>query len=440
MDFWIATSVFVLVFAVIIWDKIDKTTTAMAGAALILLFRVLGPDEALWNETLGVDWGVIFLLISMMIIVNIMARTGVFQLLAVRSAKMARGEPFRVMLILAAVTAFTSAFLDNVTTVLLMGPVTLTVARQMDKDPVPFLITEALASNIGGTATLIGDPPNIMIGSHAGLTFMDFVKHLTPCIILVMAVWMIAWKLVLGRSMSATEEAKKRIMELPEHGIITDRPLLVRSLVVMGLTILGFLFHDVLGYEPAVVAFSGAVVLLLINNENPSRALSEVDWSTIWFFIGLFIVVGATVKVGLIELLSHKIVAATHPSSDNMLTLSMVILWFSGIASAVINNIPYVASMDPLIQDVTKNVCGVTACTPPAAVLPVWWSLALGACLGGNGTAIGASANVVAVDISTKAGFPISFGRFFRYGAPATLLTLATSAAYVYVRYYVLKF
>ncbi|WP_029459421.1 SLC13 family permease [Solidesulfovibrio alcoholivorans] len=442
--FWTATAIFVCAYAVIVSEKINKTKVALFGAALTLALKVLTQHDALHDVDLGVDWNVIFLLISMMIIVNIMTKTGVFQYVAVKAAKLGRGEPFAIMAIFAVVTAVSSAFLDNVTTVLLLAPVTLLVAKELEIDPVPYLITEALASNIGGTATLIGDPPNIMIASKAGLDFVDFLIHLAPAIVVIMIAWMLCWKIVFGKRLHVGEKQKARILGMNENALIKDAKLLTKSLVVLVLTILGFMLHGFLGYEPATVALLGASTLLLISGEDPQKVFEEVEWPTIFFFMGLFIIIGGTVKAGLIEYFSQKVIALTHPTKDSMLVLSMVMVWFSGIASAIVDNIPFVATMNPLLAELADKVLGPSTGLTGSALythptmLPVWWSLALGACLGGNGTAIGASANVIVVGLAGKAGQHISFGRFLKYGAPVTLGTIVISMLYIYLRYYVL--
>lgn len=442
--FWIATAIFVAAYAVIVSEKIDKTKVALCGAALTLAAKVLTQHDAFHDADLGVDWNVIFLLISMMVMVNIMTKTGVFQYVAVKSAKIGRGEPFAIMAVFAVVTAVASALLDNVTTVLLLAPVTLLVAEELGIDPVPYLITEALASNIGGTATLIGDPPNIMIASKAGLDFMDFLIHLTPAIVVVMAAWMLVWKVVFGKRLKVDAARKARILAMDERALIRDAALLKKSGLILGLTILGFTLHGFLGFEPATIALCGAAALLLVSGEDPQKVFEEVEWPTIFFFIGLFIIIGGTVKAGLIEVFSQKVIALTNPTQDSMLVLSMVMVWFSGIASAIVDNIPFVATMNPLLAELAEKVLGpATGLTGPAlythpTMLPVWWALSLGACLGGNGTAIGASANVIVVGLSGKAGHPITFARFFKYGAPVTLGTIAISTGYIYLRYYVL--
>ena len=443
--FWIAVGIFFTAYAVIVSEKIHKTKVAMAGAALTLLTKVLTQHDALHNIDLGVDWNVIFLLISMMIMVNIMTKTGVFQYVAIKSAKIAKGDPFRVMVIFSIVTAVASALLDNVTTVLLLAPVTLLIAKELEVDPVPYLITEALASNIGGTATLIGDPPNIMIASKAGFAFMDFIYNLTPVIVITMIVWMLVWRVVFAKRLHVREELKARIMAMDEKALIKDAKLLKLSGAIMGLTILGFVLHGVFHYEPATVALGGAALLLLLSGEDPHHVLAEVEWSTIFFFIGLFIIIGGTVKVGFIEMLSRQMIDLTAPTPTDMFTLSMVMVWFSAIASAIVDNIPYVATMNPLLVDLAEKVIGPSTdlkgfeLMQHPTMLPVWWALALGACLGGNGTAIGASANVIVVGMSEKAGNKITFLRFMKYGMPVMFLTVAISAVYLYVRYYVLK-
>ncbi len=443
--FWIATSIFLVAYALIISEKIHKTKVALFGAALVLITKVLLQEEAFNDLELGVDWNVIFLLISMMIIINIMTKTGVFQYVAIKCAKLAKGEPFRIMILFAIITAVGSAFLDNVTTVLLLAPVTLFIADQLEINPIPYLITEALASNIGGTATLIGDPPNIMIASKAGLDFMDFIVHLTPAIIVIFLFWMLAWKIIFGKRLHVKDELKKRVMTLQEREQIKDVPLLKKSLVVLGLTILGFMLHGFFHYEPASVALMGATTLLLISGEEPHSILAEVEWPTIFFFIGLFIIIGGIVKVGLVEDMSKAMIAVTDPQPENMKLLAMVMLWFSAVSSAVVDNIPFVATMNPLLIDMIHKVYGLEPGTATVehiqhlAMMPVWWSLALGACLGGNGSPIGASANVIVVGLSEKAGHKITFGQFLKYGLPVMFLTVFLSMIYIYVRYYVLK-
>ena len=343
-------------------------------------------------------------------------------------------------MIFAVVTALLSALLDNVTTVLLIAPVTLFVADALDVDPVPFLISGALASNIGGTATLIGDPPNIMIASKAQLTFMDFIYHLTPAVIVIMAGYLLLLRLFWKRQLRTREDLKARIMAMRENEAIKDRPLLVKSLAVLLLVLLGFVFHGTLHFAPATVALCGmALLLLLAKVKDPHHLLAEVEWGTIFFFIGLFIIVGGVVKVGLIKWMSLQVIGLTE---GNMLATSMVVMWFSAFASAIVDNIPYVATMNPLIIDMARQLwpdLSGTALLQHPDLMPLWWSLALGACLGGNGSAIGASANVIVVGMSEKAGRKITFVRFLSYGMPVMILTVAIAAVYVWLRYYLLK-
>ena len=439
-SFWITTGLFIGTYALIVSEKIHKTIVAIFGAALMIVLGILTQEEAFHSIDLGVDWNVIFLLIGMMVIINIMKPTGVFEYIAIKSAKAAKGEPFKIMAIFSVVTAFVSAFLDNVTTVLLIAPVTLLICQALELDVVPYLITEALASNIGGTATLIGDPPNIMIASKAQLDFMAFVYHLTPVIILVLIAYIISIKFIFGRSLKVREELKARIMAMDEREAIKDPVLLKKSLVVMAITIFGFVIHGMLHLEPATVALFGAGLLLLVSGiKDPQHVLSEAEWATLFFFIGLFIIIGGVVKVGLIKWMSIEVLQLTQ---GNLFGTTMVVMWFSAFASAFIDNIPYVATMNPLIIDMAKqlwpNLSGVQLLHHPD-LMPIWWSLSLGACLGGNGTAIGASANVIVVGMAEKMGSPISFKKFMFYGMPLMIESVLICTVYVWLRYYVLQ-
>jgi Na+/H+ antiporter NhaD/arsenite permease-like protein len=436
--FWTATAVFVIAYAVIVSEKIHKTVVALVGASVLLVLKVVEQHEAFHVEELGVDWNVIWLLISMMIIINLMKPTGVFEYIAIKSAKWGKGEPFRIMAIFAVVTAVLSAFLDNVTTVLLITPVTLLIADALEVDPIPYLISCALASNIGGTATLIGDPPNIMIASKAQLNFMDFIYHLTPVIVITMAVYLVLIRFIWGRKLVAQEALKQRIMEMDERQAIKDPVMLRKSLVVLGVVLTGFVLHGMLHLQPASVALFGAALLLLLSAKHDLHSvLAEVEWPTIFFFIGLFIIVGGVVKVGLIQVMSEKVLQLTQ---GNLFATSMTVMWFSAFASAIVDNIPYVATMNPMIIDMAQQIwpheTGLQLLQHPD-LMPLWWSLALGACLGGNGSAIGASANVIVVGMSEKAGKKISFLRFMAYGMPIMIVTVMISTAYVWLRYYI---
>lgn len=435
--FWVATAIFVITYILIVSEKINKTVIALLGASLMIVLHIVDQKEAFHIEELGVDWNVIFLLISMMIIINIMRPTGFFEYVAIKSAKLGGGDPIRIMLIFAVVTAVLSAFLDNVTTVLLIAPVSLLIADALEVSPIPYLIVEALASNLGGTATLIGDPPNIMIGSKAKLGFIDFIIHLTPLVIIATIVFLFIVKILFKTRLQISEEKKKRILSMDERKAIKNPLLLSKSLFVLSIVILGFMFHGFLHYEPATVALFGAATLLLLSGiHDPHHIFSDIEWSTIFFFIGLFIIIGGVVKVGLIKLMSIKMLELTQ---GNLLATSMLLLWFSAFASAFIDNIPYVATMNPLILNMASQLWphekGLALLHHPE-LMPLWWSLALGACLGGNGTMIGASANVIVVGIANKAGEKITFSRFMKYGMPTMILTVTISSIYIYVRYY----
>lgn len=439
MQFWAAVIVFLVALAVIISEKVHKTVVAIFGAALLLVLKILDQHEAFHLEELGVDWNVIFLLVGMMIIISLIRPTGMFEYIAIKSAKMGRGDPFRIMVIFSIVTAVFSALLDNVTTVLLLAPVTLLIADALEVDAIPFLIVEALSSNIGGTATLIGDPPNIMIASRAKLSFIDFIVHLTPIIIFIMICFLVIIKIFFGNRLQTREELKERIMNLDEADAIKDPLMLKKSLWVLGGVLLGFMLHGVFHYEPATVALFGAGVLLLISGTSePQRVLAEVEWQVIFFFIGLFIIVGGLVKVGAIKLMSVEVLNLTQ---GDLLSTSMLIMWFSAVASALIDNIPYVATMNPLVVDMARELWpgedGIALLQHPE-LMPVWWSLALGSCLGGNASPIGASANVIVVEMAGREGQKISFLKFMVYGVPVTVVTVFIAMIYVYLRYYAL--
>lgn len=439
-SFWIATGIFLIAYAVIVSEKIHKTIIAIFGAGLMLVLKILEQHEAFHVEEFGIDWNVIFLLISMMVIINLMRPTGVFEYIAIKSAKWGKGDPFRILVIFAVVTAVLSALLDNVTTVLLIVPVTILIADALQVDAMPYLISCALASNIGGTATLIGDPPNIMIASKAQLDFMDFIYHLAPAVIVIMVFYVFAIKLIWGKKLKTKDELKTRIMAMSENEAIKDPVMLKKSLFVLALVLTGFVFHGVLHFQPATVALFGAGLLLLLSKTHePHHILADVEWPTIFFFMGLFIIIGGVVKVGLIKWMSVQVLEITQ---GNMFATSMVVMWFSAFASAFIDNIPYVATMNPLIVDMAKqlwpDLSGLNL-LHHADLMPLWWSLALGACLGGNGTAIGASANVIVVGMSEKLGKRISFGKFMLYGMPMMIMTVVIATIYVWLRYYLLK-
>jgi Na+/H+ antiporter NhaD/arsenite permease-like protein len=418
-DTLLAAAIFVVAYALIAIERWDRTLIALLGGLVMVSLGVLDQHEAF----LAIDLNVIFLLVGMMVIASILAKTGFFEWIAIRSVIVSDGHPLRLLLILAAITALFSAFLDNVTTVILMTPITLSVARRLDISPVPYLITQILASNIGGTATLIGDPPNILIGSAAGLGFGDFLVNLAPVTVVIFVAFVAIVWVAFRHTLKVPDERREAALEGTESRVISDRGLLVRSLVVTGLTIVGFLLHEALGVEAATVALLGATVLMLVARSDPHRVLRDVEWSTIFFFVGLFILVEGIVQAGIIGGLAERLVEA---ADGNVAAASLALLWFSAIASAIVDNIPYTATAIPVVEELVAS---------GMAAEPLWWSLALGACLGGNLTIIGASANVVVANLSERAGHPIRFVQFLKYGAVVTLASMVISTGYVWLRY-----
>lgn len=417
-----AIIIFLITYGLIVAEKIHRTIVAMLGAAIVVAFGIVDQESALHH----IDFNTLGLLVGMMIIVGITADTGFFKYIAVLSAKKAKGDPVRILVLLSIFTAGASALLDNVTTVLLMVPILFSIARQLQVPPFPFLVTQIIACNIGGTATLIGDPPNIMIGSAVKeLTFMAFLENLAPIVALILAVNIPLFVLLYRKQLRTTDERKAAVMKLDEKEMITDRKLLAKSLSVLGLTIVGFFLHQLLHLESATVALAGAFVLLLTTGEHAmEKAFSKVEWTTIFFFVGLFVLVSALVETGVIAQLAARAIELT--GGDPVMT-SMLILWLSAIASAFLDNIPFVATMIPLIQEMGR--LGI------ADLEPLWWSLALGACLGGNGTLIGASANLIVAGLAGKEGHPITFVNYLKIGFPLMLLSIVLSAAYIYLRY-----
>jgi Na+/H+ antiporter NhaD/arsenite permease-like protein len=417
-----ALAVFVVVLAAFALDLVHRTPATLAGGILLVVVGAIGEDEAIE----AVHWETLGLLIGMMILVGILKDSGVFGYLAIKSAQAARGRPGLVLVYLASITAFLSAFLDNVTTVLLMFPVTLVIARILEEDPIPFLIVEVLASNIGGTATLVGDPPNIIIGTVVDeLTFMDFIVNLAPPIAVILLVTLgIVW-LVHGRKLHTTDEDRTNIMALEASEEIEDRPLLVRAGAVAGLTVVGFFLQGVTGLNPAIVALAGAAVAMLVCGPEVEKVLHEVEWPTILFFVGLFVIVGALESTGFIGLVAESLASG----SDSLAGTAMIVMWGSGFASGVVDNIPFTATMVPVIEQLADSR-GYDAATTE----PLWWSLSLGACLGGNFTLIGASANLVVAGLVAREGMrSFTFWRFLMWGFPLTLVALAISSAYVLV-------
>ncbi|ATY12249.1 hypothetical protein CU254_18580 [Amycolatopsis sp. AA4] len=424
----IAVVVFVVAYVLIATEKIPKMTAALAGAGVVLATGVSGSADAFFSEDTGVDWNVLFLLLGMMIIVGILRRTGVFEFVAIWAAKRAKGSPLRIMLLLVLITAVASAFLDNVTTVLLIAPVTLLVCDRLDISPVPFLIAEVLASNIGGTATLIGDPPNIIIGSRAGLAFNDFLLNLAPIVALELVVLGLVLPWLFRGSFTVDPQRVADVMALNEREAIRQPKLLIKSGAVLLLVFAGFVLHSVVHLDPSVVALLGAGLLVLLSGTLPKQYLAGVEWETLLFFAGLFIMIGALVKTGVIDWLAKLSAGAT---GGNALLAVFLILGVSALLSGVIDNIPYVATMSPLVLALTHDI------PDPAHSDALWWSLALGADFGGNMTAVGASANVVVLGLAARAGAPISFWEFTKKGAVVTLITVLVAAPYLWLRYFV---
>ncbi|MBX3329406.1 MAG: ArsB/NhaD family transporter [Nitrospira sp.] len=437
----LALLIFGVCYLLIVTERIHKTIVALSGAALMIVFGVVSQEEAFYSHEFGVDYNVVFLLIGMMVIVNIVRETGLFEVLAIWAAHRADAKPFRLLVLLAILTAVLSAMLDNVTTVLLMAPVTLAITKRLELNPVTFLMTEALASNIGGTATLVGDPPNIMIASKAELSYLDFLLMMGPIVIVLMAVFVGVLWLIFGRSMTVQPHLREAVLALNMREAVPDEPFLRRSLFLLAIINVGFCVHSLIHLEPATIALLGASSFMLIGHarRKPEDAeeltyLAEVEWKTIFFFIGLFILVGGLVKVGVIRYLADQLVTVTR---GNLTGSTMAVLWGSAILSAVVDNIPYVAAMNPLIVDLARSLhpemTDYVALVHQPDIIPLWWALALGACLGGNGTIIGASANVVIVDIARKAGYRITFWQFFKFGFPIMIGSVALSAIYLWL-------
>lgn len=425
----VSATILLIAYIFIATEKIPKVTIALLGAAITLLLRLLGQDKLVGGEfNLGyfinfIDFNVIFLLVSMMIIVSIATKSGMFNWVANEMLKMTKGKPKLILMALAVFTAVVSAFLDNVTTVILIMPVTFVIAKELDINPIPFLITEILSSNIGGTATLIGDPPNIIIGSAAGLSFMDFILELTGIVSAILIVAMLILTFLFRKQLVTTEEKMAKIAQLDNSKTITDKALMIRSALVLLYVIVGFMLHDITHIQTCVTAMSGAAFLLLF--EKPQKIFNEVEWNTIFFFIGLFIIIGGLEHSGGIKLMSQWLLDVTNGSQK---ATAMIILWGSGILSGIIDNIPYTATMSPMLVEVQKAMGG-------DYTFPLWWCLSLGACLGGNMTIIGAAANVIVSETAASTGHPIKFMYFLKYGVLITFIALLMSTAYVWIRF-----
>ena len=425
----ISAGLLILAYIFIATEKIPKVTIALLGAGITIFLGLVSQTRVLdgvLNPTYFVqyiDLNVIFLLVSMMIIVNITTRSGVFSYLANELLKMTKGHPVLILIALGIFTAVVSAFLDNVTTVILIMPITFAIARKLEIDPIPYLLTEVFASNIGGTATLIGDPPNIIIGSAAGFSFMDFVNNLTLVVAVILIAVLAVMVLFFRKKLATTAEKMKEAANIDNTHTITDVPLMVRSMIVLALVILGFVTHDITHIETCVAAMLGASFLLLF--EKPTDILRDVEWNTIFFFIGLFIIIGGVEASGGIKLMAEWILRVTQGSQE---AASMLILWASGIISGIIDNIPYTATMSPMLVEIQKTM-GADYTTP------LWWCLSLGACLGGNMTMIGAAANVIVSESAAKEGHPMFFLRFMKYGVIVVAISLIISSLYINLRY-----
>lgn len=415
----VAVAVFLIVILLIITERVHRTAAAMAGAVVLILTGVMSAEKALSY----IDFNTIGVLVGMMIFVAIVRQSGMFEYIAVRAAKAVHGDPWKIMVAFTLITAVLSAILDNVTTVLLVGPMSIAIARMLKIDPVPFLMGQILASNVGGTATLIGDPPNIMIGSAAHLSFMDFLENTGFTVLFILVVLILLMKVVYEKKIELGTVDTGAIEKLDPSKSITNRALMRKGIIVLICVIIGFMFHDKLGIESSVIALTAAAVMLIIGREDVDQAIQGVEWTTILFFMSLFVVVGGLTETGIIKELASKIIGATngHP----MVTM-LVLLWASALLSSILDNIPFVATLIPLILAMQADGMDVTS---------FWWAISLGACLGGNGTMIGASANVVLSDISTKHGYPITFKSYLKVGMPFMLLSIVISTVFLVVKF-----
>ncbi len=415
----LAIIIFCLAYILIILEKFPISVLAMLGAVIMVMTGVLGAEEAFK----AIDLNVIFLLVGMMIMVSILAETGLFEWIAIKATQLVRGEPIPLLVLLMLVTAVFSAFLDNVTTILLIVPVTIVMLENLKLDTKPFIIGEILASNIGGTATLIGDPPNILIGSEAGFSFNDFIINLGPVIIVNLIITIFLLYFFYCRKMKVPRELKAHIMELNPDRALKDKKLMYHSLIILLLVIVGFVSHEITHIEPSIIALGGAMALILISKKEPEEIFEKVEWPTLFFFMGLFIMVEGLVEVGVIQMLAEATLSLTKGDFQKT---ALFIGVLSSSVSPIIDNIPYTTTMLPLIKNLENAFSNVDA---------LWWSLALGACLGGNATLIGASANVVAANISRKNGKVISFIEYLKYGLPLTFVTIVIAMIYLNFRY-----
>ncbi len=424
----LALAIFVVAFWFLATERANKVKTVLVAAGLMTVLGLVPGDAVFYSEHEGIDWNVIFLLLGMMIIVGVIKQTGLFDFLAIWAAKRSNGHPFRLMVMLMLITAIASPVLDNVTVILLVVPVTLVICDRLCIAPQPYVIAEVLASNIGGAATLIGDPPNIIIGSRAGLSFNDFLIHMAPPVVVIFVLFVVFTRvlfrteLLRGDTMHIDE-----VMTLQERRAIKDVRLLIRALAVLGVVIVFFCLHSMLHVPPSIVALVGAGAMLLITDVDVADVLPEVEWSTLVFFMGLFVMVAGLVHTGVIAALGS---AVSSVFGGDYFLAATGLLFGSSVVGAFVDNIPYTATMTPVVE-------GIAADAPDAETgRALWWAFALGACFSGNGTAIAASANVVAIGIAQRAGHPISFWRFTRYGIVVTMLSTALAWVYVWLRYF----
>ncbi len=415
----ISIVIFLITIIAIMTEKIHRSVAAIAGAVLLIIFKVISVDEGIG----AVDFNTIGVLVGMMLFVAVVKQSGIFEYIAIKAAKLSKGNPWIIMLSFMMITAVLSAFLDNVTTVLLVGPMTIAVTGILELNPIPFLMTQIIASNAGGTATLIGDPPNIMIGSAANLGFLDFIENTGSTVFVVMIVFAFLFFLIYGRKLKVTSENMKKIMELDEKKAIKDKSLMIKSIIIMALVVVAFIMHDSLGLESSVIALTAACIMLLIGKQNPEDIILSVEWSTILFFMGLFVVVGGLEATGVIKMMANGLL---HLTDGNQIMTMILIVWISAILSAFLDNIPFVATMIPLILTMQSSGMNVT---------PLWWALSLGSCLGGNGSLIGASANVVLSGISKKNGYPITFGYYLKRGFPLMIVSICVATVFLLLKF-----
>ncbi|MCX7522681.1 ArsB/NhaD family transporter [Microbacterium sp. STN6] len=423
----IALAIFLVAFFFIATEKADKVKVVLIAAAGMAVLGLIPGSGVFYSQHTGIDWDVIFLLFGMMVIVGVIKQTGAFDYLGIWAAKISRGKPYRLMVMLMIITALASPFLDNVTGIMLVAPITIVVCSKLRIPPQPYLIAEVLAANIGGAATLVGDPPNIIIGSRAGLTFNDFIIHMTPIVAITFVVFVLLTRVLFRKSFQYHPQHVAEVMKLNEREAITNPRLLVRCMIVLGGVIVGFGLHSVLNVEPAVVALVGAGLMLLVARTEVSVTMREVEWTTLVFFMGLFVVVGGLVHTGVIATLGDWTITAF---GDNVFGAATALLFGSGVLGAFFDNIPYVATMAPIVEGLVEQVPNAQQGEA------LWWSFALGADFGGNGTAVAASANVVAIGIAGKSGHPISFWQFTKYGIVVTILSMAIAWVYVWLRYF----